>query len=196
MLVLVRDKLKQELAKAKHAGSEIEVIDDSEESFSEVKDAPDRTNILSHDVDVVDASPVKPSPYRMNPVKCDLVSKEIEYMVKHNLIQPSGYWQVPLSDRAREMSPFVSPFGRYECKVMPFWNKKAACTFQRLMNRPFNIAVDASDVSIGGVLFQRKEDSVHPVSYYSKKLLAAGKRYSIIEKEALSLVGALNYFKT
>lgn len=379
-------------------------------SFSDLfQDAPGRTNILNHDVDVGDASPVKQSPYRLNPVKLDLVSKEIEYMLKHDLIQPSvspwsspivlvkkadgkfrmcvdyrkvnsntkndsfplpriddcldrigsakfitkldllkGYWQVPLSDRAREISAFVTPFGLYECKVMPFGMKNAACTFQRLMNRvicglegteiyiddlvvysndwdthmlrlrkvfealrsaglvvnlakcelgqakvcylghevglgqvapkqanleaiislkrpgnvrevrrvlgmtgyyrrfvrnysdlaqpltsllekgkkflwsdrceesfnklksvlitnpiltcpdfqkPLIIAVDASDVGIGGVLFQRKEDGVHPVSYYSKKLLAAERRYSTIEKEALSLVRALNHFK-
>ncbi|XP_066937358.1 uncharacterized protein [Macrobrachium rosenbergii] len=379
-------------------------------SFSDLfQDAPGRTNILSHDVDVGGASPVKQSPYRLNPVKMDLVSKEIEYMLKHDLIQPSvspwsspivlvkkadgkfrmcvdyrkvnahtkndsfplpriddcldrigsakfitkldllkGYWQVPLSSRAREISAFVTPFGLYECKVMPFGMKNAACTFQRLMNRvicglegteiyiddlvvysndwvthmvrlrkvfealrsaglvvnlakcelgqakvcylghevglgqvapkqanleaiinlkrpgnvrevrrvlgmtgyyrrfvrnysdlaqpltsllekgkkflwsdqceesfnklksvlitnpiltsqifqkPFIIAVDASDIGIGGVLFQRKEDSVHPVSYYSKKLLAAERRYSTIEKEALSLVRALTHFK-
>lgn len=374
------------------------------------KNSPGRTNFLEHDVDVGNASPVKQSPYRLNPVKRDIVDKEIKYMLEHDLIQPSvspwsspivlvkksdgkfrmcvdyrkvnahtkndsfplpriddcldqigaakfitkldllkGYWQVPLSDRAREISAFVTPFGLYECKVMPFGMKNAACTFQRLMNRvicglegteiyiddlvvysndwrthmlrlskvfealsaaglvvnlakcefgkakvcylghevglgqvapkqanleaivnlkrpcnvrevrrvlgmtgyyrrfvrnfsdiaqpltkllekgqkfvwssqceeafiklkmvlvsnpiltspnfqrPFIIAVDASDIGIGGVLFQRNEvGEVHPVSYYSRKLLAAERKYSTIEKEALALVRTLVHFK-
>ncbi|XP_066945203.1 uncharacterized protein [Macrobrachium rosenbergii] len=160
------------------------------------QDSPGRTHFLQHDVDVGNASPVKQSPYRLNPVKREIVEEEIKYMLDHDLIQPSvspwsspivlvkkadgkfrmcvdyrkvnahtkndsfplpriddcldqigsakfitkldllkGYWQVPLSDRAREISAFVTPFGLYECKVMPFGMKNAACTFQRLMNR-------------------------------------------------------------
>ncbi|XP_068215825.1 piggyBac transposable element-derived protein 4-like [Palaemon carinicauda] len=56
-----------------------------------------------------------------------------KFITKLDLLK--GYWQVPLSDRAREISAFVTPFGLYECKVMPFGMKNAACTFQRLMNR-------------------------------------------------------------
>ncbi|XP_068232309.1 uncharacterized protein [Palaemon carinicauda] len=173
--------------------------EDSDElgcQFPSDANAPGRKNILSHDIDVGDASPVKQSPYRLNPVKWDLVSKEIEYMLKHNLIQPpvsprsspillvkkadnkfrmcvdyrkvntnmkndsfplprindcldrigsvkfitkldllKGYWQVLLSNRAREISALVTPFGLHECKVMPFGMKNAACTFERNMNK-------------------------------------------------------------
>ncbi|XP_066969245.1 uncharacterized protein [Macrobrachium rosenbergii] len=166
-------------------------------SFSDLFQAsPGRTTLLQHDVDVGGASPVKQSPYRLNPVKRDIVEKEIRYMLEHGLIRPSvspwsspivlvkkpdgqfrmcvdyrkvntntkndsfplpriedcldrigpakfitkldllkGYWQVPLSDRARKISAFVTPFGLYECNVMPFGMKNAACTFQRMMNR-------------------------------------------------------------
>ncbi|XP_068201655.1 uncharacterized protein [Palaemon carinicauda] len=59
-------------------------------SFPElIQDAPGRTQVLSHDVDVGGASPVKQSPYRLNSVKLDLVRKEISYMLRHDLIQPS-----------------------------------------------------------------------------------------------------------
>lgn len=380
-------------------------------SFSDlVRDSPGLTSLIEHDVVVGEASPIKQSPYRLNPTKMDIVNKEIEYMLKHDLIQPSvspwsspivlvkksdgqyrmcvdyrkvnlhtkndsfplpriddcidrigsakfitkldllkGYWQVPLSDRAREISAFVTPFGLYECKVMPFGMRNAACTFQRLMNRvvcglegteiyiddlvvhsndwkthllrlsnvfealraaglvinlakcefgkakvvylghevglghiapkqanveaitnlkrpcnvrevrrvlgmmgyyrrfvrnfsdiarplndlllknkkfiwtseceeafikiktifmskpilispnfqaPFIIAVDASDVGIGGVLFQKGEDGeVYPISYYSKKLLTAERKYSTIEKEALALIRTISHFR-
>ena len=46
-----------------------------------------------------------------------------------------GYWQIPLSDRAREISAFVTPDGFYQYKVMAFGMKNSGATFQRLMNR-------------------------------------------------------------
>ena len=49
-----------------------------------------------------------------------------------------GYWQVPLSERARKISAFTTPFGSYEPKVMAFGLRNAACTFQKLMNKVLN----------------------------------------------------------
>ena len=49
-----------------------------------------------------------------------------------------GYWQVPLSEGAREVSAFVTPSGAYECLVMPFGMRNAASTFQRLMSKIIN----------------------------------------------------------
>ena len=46
-----------------------------------------------------------------------------------------GYWQVPLSARAREISAFITPTGLYEYTVMSFGLRNAPATFQRLMNR-------------------------------------------------------------
>ena len=45
-----------------------------------------------------------------------------------------GYWQVPLTPRAREIAAFSTPFGHYECITMPFGLKSAPMTFQRAMN--------------------------------------------------------------
>lgn len=61
-------------------------------------------------------------------------------------------------------------------------------------DRPFNIVVDASDVGAGAVLLQRGPDE-HPVCYYSRKFNSHQRAFSMIEKEALSLVLAIQQFQ-
>ncbi len=46
-----------------------------------------------------------------------------------------GYWQVPLTPRAKQISTFVTPQGLFQYKVLPFGLKNAPATFQRLMNK-------------------------------------------------------------
>ena len=43
-----------------------------------------------------------------------------------------GFWQIPLADRAKEISAFVTPDGLYKYIVMPFGMKNSPATFQRL----------------------------------------------------------------
>ena len=54
------------------------------------------------------------------------------YVTKFDLLK--GYWQVPLTARAKEVSAFITPDGLYQYKVMPFGMKNAPATFQRLIN--------------------------------------------------------------
>ena len=161
-------------------------------------DAPGRARGIQHDVDVGESKPIKQHPYRVGPVKRDLIDKEIDYMLKHDIIEktdecPSewsspvlltpkpqgwrfvtdfrkvnqvtktdcypipridsliddvsnakyvskfdllkGYWQIPLTERAKEISAFCTHNGLYRYKVSPFGMKNSGCTFQRLMNR-------------------------------------------------------------
>ena len=155
-------------------------------------DVPSKTNLIEHDVDVGDFTPIKQHPYRVSPMKKELLDKEVQYMLKNDLIEESqsnwsspcilvpkhdggfrfctdfrkvndktksdsfpipriadcidqignakfhmlkGYWQVPLTQRAREISAFVTPSGLYQYKVMPFGMKNAPATFQRMVNK-------------------------------------------------------------
>lgn len=62
-------------------------------------------------------------------------------------------------------------------------------------NRPFKLAVDASDAGVGAVLLQEDSSGVeHPVCYSSKKFNLHQKHYSTIEKEALAFILALDHF--
>jgi hypothetical protein len=59
---------------------------------------------------------------RVGPAKC---------ITKLDLLK--GYWQVPLTQRASEISAFVTPDAFMQYTVMPFGVKNAPATFQRLM---------------------------------------------------------------
>ena len=170
-----------------------EVITQYREVFPDV---PSKTNLIEHDVDVGDSAPIKQHPYRVSPMKKELLDKEVQYMLKNDIIEESqsnwsspcilvpkhdggfrfctdfrkvndktksdsfpipriadcidqignakfvstfdmlkGYWQVPLTQRAREISAFVTPSGLYQYKVMPFGMKNVPATFQRMVNK-------------------------------------------------------------
>ena len=170
-----------------------EVITQYREVFPDV---PSKTNLIEHDVDVGDSAPSKQHPYRVSPMKKELLDKEVQYMLENDIIEESqsnwsspcilvpkhdggfrfctdfrkvndktksdsfpipriadcidqignakfvstfdmlkGYWQVPLTQRAREISAFVTPSGLYQYKVMPFGMKNAPATFQRMVNK-------------------------------------------------------------
>ena len=57
---------------------------------------------------------------------------EAKYVTKLDLLK--GYYQISLTERARQISAFVTPFGLYQYRVLPFGMRNAPATFQRLMN--------------------------------------------------------------
>ena len=59
-------------------------------------DVPGRTACALHNVDVGDATPIKQNPYHVNPKKLEFMRKEVDYMLKHGIIEPSqSKWSSP-----------------------------------------------------------------------------------------------------
>lgn len=61
--------------------------------------------------------------------------------------------------------------------------------------KPFRIECDASDVAIGAVLIQTINNKDHPVAYASRHLTKTERRYTVTEKELLSIVWAARHFR-
>ncbi|XP_063596500.1 uncharacterized protein LOC134773250 [Penaeus indicus] len=60
-------------------------------------DVPGCTSLVKHDVKLLSgATPVKQAPYRMSPVKFEILSKEINFLLDNNIIEPStSEWASP-----------------------------------------------------------------------------------------------------
>lgn len=59
-------------------------------------DVPTQTNLLEYDIDVGSTPPIKQHPYRANPIKRAHLQREVEYMLRHNISEPSSSaWSSP-----------------------------------------------------------------------------------------------------
>ena len=56
------------------------------------------------------------------------------------------------------------------------------------------VSTDASDRAIGGVLSQIQDGHERVIAYWSRQLTKAERNYSVIEREALAMVGAIKEF--
>ena len=66
-------------------------------------------------MDVGDVRPIKQHPYRVNPVKDAAMAKEVDYMLKHDIIEPSlSTWSSPYTLLAKPdgSNRFVTDFRR------------------------------------------------------------------------------------
>lgn len=72
-----------------------------------------------------------------------------------------GYWQVPLSPRAQELTAFRTPAGLFQFRVMPFGLHGAAATFQRLMDEVLRGAEDYAAAYIDDVIIHSSSWAEH-----------------------------------
>ena len=77
------------------------------------------------------------------------IKLDIQYITKFDLLK--GFWQISLTDRAKEFSAFVTSNGLYQYKLMPSGMKNSPATFQRLINMIIN-GVENFDAYIDDVV--------------------------------------------
>lgn len=63
------------------------------------------------------------------------------------------------------------------------------------LSKSFILRTDASNHGVGAVLMQIHDGKKYPVAYANRKLIEREQRYSVIEKECLAIVWALQKFQ-
>ena len=75
-----------------------------------------------------------------------------KYVTKFDLLK--GFWQIPLTDSAKEISAFVTPDG-----FDAFWHERFPATFQRLVNRLI-FGLDGCKAYIDDTIIYRSQSSL------------------------------------
>ena len=76
---------------------------------------------------------------------------QVKYVTKFDLLK--GFWQIPLTDRVKEISAFVTPDGLYQYKNMLYGLKNSPATFQYLVNSSIFILVGCKAYIDDAIIF-------------------------------------------
>ncbi|KAK8980795.1 hypothetical protein V6N11_047926 [Hibiscus sabdariffa] len=101
---------------------------------------------------------------------------------------------LPYPTTVREVCLFLGHagcMGRFKGKIN-FSSGSAAVNWEH----PFKLMCDASDTSIGTILVQKIGKELHVIAYASRTLDSAQRNYSTTEKELLTIVFALEKFRS
>ena len=114
-----------------------------------------------------------------------------------DMFQHRSHILAPLTDLTKGAGPRKRKITWSELHQTAFDKMKALIARDVLMrypdhNLPFHVYTDASDLQLGSVILQGDA----PVAYFSRKLNAAQRNYSTIEKELLSIVETLKEYRT
>ena len=105
---------------------------------------------------------------------------------------------VPLTDLTKGGQPKKVQWGPSQEKS--FQTMKELLTQAPILrlpdfSKPFIVQTDASDTGVGAALLQDFDDGRFPVAYASKKLLPRERNYSVIERECLAIVFAVQKYQ-
>ena len=103
----------------------------------------------------------------------------------------------PLYDTVKKNAPSSIPWGNEQEKS--FVTLKNMLCKEPILQLPdaskqFILRTDASQDGVGAVLMQESEGGIFPVAYHSRKLKAAEKNYSTVEKELLAVVDGIKKY--
>jgi hypothetical protein len=144
---------------------------------------------------------------RVDPTKIEVI---LNLLTPHtetevcSFLGTSGYYRRFMENFARTAAPLHALTGNVEfqwsdkCDVEFTGLKKLILTAPVLRGPnwkiPFHISTDALDISIGTVLGQEEDEKPYAIYFISKNLNPVELNYTVIEKELLVVIHAINKF--
>ena len=104
----------------------------------------------------------------------------------------------PLTDKTKKGEPNKIRWGdSQEIAFQSLKDKLVKSPILQLpdLNKPFILRTDASDIGMAAVLMQETAGNKFPVAYASKKLSSSQRNYSVIERECLAIVWAIQKYE-
>ena len=145
----LRSKVKEELESMKRA----DIIEDSNSPWAAAivcVPKKDKTLRLCVDYRGLNSQTIF-DPQPMPKIE-EVINKlgKTKYISKFDLTK--GYWQITLTEKAKEVSAFVTPFGHYQFKVLPFGMVNSAATFVRLIKQVLKGTEEFADSFIDDII--------------------------------------------
>ena len=155
---------------------------------------------------VVGKGQVKPRPAKIEAVQ-NAARPETKSQMR-SYLGLTGYYRSYIPNYAMIAAPLTDKTKKGEPNKVR-WESSQEIAFQTLKNKlvsspilqlpdlskPFILRTDASDIGIAAVLMQETLGEKFPVAYASKKLSQAQRNYSVMERECLAIVWAVQKFE-
>ena len=95
-------------------------------------DVPNKTNLIEHNVDVGDSAPIKQHPYRVTPMKKELLDKEVQYMFENDIMEESqSNWSSPCILVPKHDGRFCTELEKSMIKQSPIHSHPQNCSLHR-----------------------------------------------------------------
>lgn len=124
------------------------------------------------------------------PLISSIVQKVGQAGIWTTLDLASGYWQMRVASEDRPKTSFITPFGTFCYKVMPFGLKNAPASFQRLMNKVLSSCIgEFCEVYLDDIVVYSRDIQEH-ITHLEKVL-------SALQQAGLTLnVDKCDFFKS
>ncbi len=122
-----------------------------------------------------------------------VLSELLQSIGKHNPVFTSldllsGFWQIPMDGKPREITPFSTPIGHYEWLRLPMGLRNAPLTFQRMVNTLFSGVIGKGlFLYLDDLIVISKDLDTHlqQLSLVFQKLTQAGLKAKLTKSEFL-----------